>query len=294
MLVLVNASNQGKPLGDATLGAIRALGAHGVRTDILPDGAEAQLREFKENPDLQLLALIHHGLTGDENTMVAEATHAAMIAKRNLQMNELKHPPIFELGNEPRSSAPGKLALWRDPDRFGTAVRRGAEAIWNEMGNDTLVISGGIHNPSTKEQDWLRKAARHFPRTGGRFAVGFHNYAPGMGDPDVAHRDFKTVEEQIASLKKLGFQLFDTESGGHTAPPENHTDSEIARWLTRRLDLSREWDLLGTVVYELQDGPDPKKSEHRLGLLRFDDRSWKPSATALHDWLKPSPTQASG
>jgi hypothetical protein len=285
MLVLINATNQGRPLGADTLAVVRKLGAQGIRSDIVPEGAEEQLREFRENPDLRLLALIHGGdMPGTSETLVAEARHAARIARENLGMHELEHPPIFELGNEPTEGR--KADYWKkNPETFGRAVERAAREIWDIMGPDTLVISGGIHNPAPKTQEYLAKAARYFPKPdAGRFAVGFHNYAPGMGDPDEAQAGFRNIDEQIRRLKGLGYPLFDTESGGHTGPKEKHTDEQVATWLRRRLDLAAAWGLLGTVVFQLKDGPDASNFEHRFGLLRVDGTE-KPSALALSDWL---------
>src|SRR5687767_14311068 len=102
MIVLVNTSNRGAPVGVQTLEEIRTLGADGIRTDILPGGAEQQMEEFAENRDLQLLALVHGGdMPGKAETLVDEAVHAATIAFDNYHMAVLPHPPIFELGNEP-------------------------------------------------------------------------------------------------------------------------------------------------------------------------------------------------
>jgi cellulase (glycosyl hydrolase family 5) len=237
------------------------------------------------NDDLQLLALIHGGdMPGTSETLISEARHAARIARENLSMQRLRRPPMFELGNEPTEGR--KKDYWKKhPETFGKAVDLAAREIWRVCGPETLVISGGIHNPSRTTQAYLKQAARYFPHSGdGNFAVGFHDYAPGMGDPRQAHPGFRTVDEQVKRLQDLGYRLFDTESGGHTAAPESHTDDEIARWLADRLDLSVRWGLLGSVVFQLNDGPDPKQFEHRFGLLRTD-RSEKPSAKALSDWL---------
>lgn len=287
MLVLVNANNGGRPLGEQNLNEIRLMGVDGFRTDVLADGAEAQLAEFVANADLQLLALIHgDGMPGDGETMVAEAVHAARIATENLGMGRLPHPPIFELGNEPTTD--DKQDYWKKhPENFGNAVARASRRIWEIAGEETLVISGGIHNPGGKTQDYLKKAAKHFPRPGeGNFAVGFHNYAPGMGDPDRPQKGFRNVEDQIRRLRDHGYPLFDTESGGHTGRREGHTEEQIAQWLTRRLDQSLKWGLLGTVVYQLNDGDDPTTHESSFGLLRLQDRSLKPSGRALTEWME--------
>ena len=292
MLVLVNAVNDGKPLGSATLDEVRALGAHGIRTDVLPGGVFGQLEEFLVNPDLQLLALVHGGdMPGDAGVMLAEATRAATVAFEELRMGSLPRPPIFELGNEPTVS--WKRRRW-PPDTFGQAVAAAARRIWEIAGTETLVISGGIHNPDRERQDYLRRTARHFPPPGeGAFAIGFHDYAPGMGDPDEPHRGFRTRDEQVARLREHGHALFDTESGGHTGPG-GHSEEQVAGWLTRRLDQSLAWDLLGSVVYQLNDGPDPEQFEHHFGLLRLHDRSWKPSAAALRRWIDDHATARPG
>jgi hypothetical protein len=262
---------------------VRALAAHGVRTDVEPAGAQAQLEEFAGAPDLRLLALVHGGdMPGDADTVVREARHAARIAFENLRMDTLPSPPVFEIGNEP--TAGSKRRRW-PPEAFGKAVARAARAIWEIGGPGTLVVSGGIHNPDRERQAWLRRAAAHFPPPDeARFAVGFHDYAPGMGDPDVPHVGFATRDEQVGRLQALGWPLFDTESGGHTGPREGHTEAQVARWLTRRLDQGREWGLLGTVVYQLDDGPDPGNHEDCFGLRRRDG-SLKPSGLALRQWM---------
>jgi hypothetical protein len=282
MLILINASNHGKPLGNDTLKAVAGFGAHGIRTDIVPDGAESQLQEFREHDHLQLLALVMGGrMVGDGGTMLSEARHAARIAHENLEMGKIPHPPIFELGNEPTTGE--KSAFWRKPENFGQAVAAAARAIW-EIAPDALVVSGGIHNPGETTQGYLRRAAKHFPRPKeGNFAVGFHNYAPGMGDPKRAHKGFKNADDQVRRIQDLGYRLFDTESGGHTAAPENHSNEEVAGWLTDRLDLSLRWGLLGSVVFQLNDGPNPKNFEHTFGLLDKDGQE-KPSGRALRDW----------
>src|SRR5688572_32388997 len=38
----------------------------------------------------------------------------------------------------------------------------------------------------------------------GHFAVGFHNYAPGMGDPDKPQKGFESADEQVQRLKEIG------------------------------------------------------------------------------------------
>ncbi len=287
MKIYVNATNQGNALGHETLDGIRALGVDGIRTDIISEGAEAQLREFKDYPGLQLLALIMGGkMHGTADTMVDQARHAARIAKDNLQMYQLPTPPIFELGNEPNIAGPKDHSIWQaQPELFGKTVNRAAQVIWDIMGSDTLVMSGGIHNPGRKAQEYLRSAARFFPPSHGpgNFAVGFHHYAPGMGDPDRPHDDFPSVGAQIESLKQLGYPLFDTESGGHTAGKERHNNQQIARWLPRRLEINEEQGILGSVVFQWNDGPDPNDHEHHFG-LRDCDGELKSSAFALRDF----------
>jgi hypothetical protein len=263
---------------------VRAFAVHGVRTDVMPQGAEAQLEEFVAAPDLRLLALVHGGdMPGDADTVVREARHAARIAFENLRMDTLPSPPIFEIGNEP--TAGSKRRRW-PPETFGKAVAAAARVVWEIGGPETLVVSGGIHNPDRERQDYLRRAAAFFPPPDeARFAVGFHDYAPGMGDPDVPHAGFRTREDQIGALQRLGWPLFDTESGGHTGPREGHTDAQVAQWLTRRLDQGRGWGLVGTVVYQLDDGPDPRHHEDCFGLRRLDG-SEKPSGLALRTWMR--------
>jgi hypothetical protein len=63
----------------------------------------------------------------------------------------------------------------------------------------------------------------------------------------MGERDFRRAD--------LG--MLDTESGGHTSKPVSHTDDQIAAWLTRRLTRSQQWTLMGSVIFQLQDGPDP-------------------------------------
>lgn len=283
MLILINASNQGRPLGDDVLKTVAGLRADGVRTDIIPEGAAAQFQEFREHDHLQLLALVlGNGMRGDAGTMLSEARHAARIAHENFEMEKLPRPPIFELGNEPTTGE--KSAFWRKPENFGKAVAAAARAIW-AIAPGALVVSGGIHNPGETTQGYLRRAARHFPRPQeGNFAVGFHNYAPGMGDPKRAHKGFKSADEQVRRIQDLGYRLFDTESGGHTAAPENHSNEEVAGWLKDRLDLSLRWGLLGSVVFQLNDGPDPRNFEHTFGLLDTNGHE-KPSAAALREWI---------
>ncbi len=285
MKVLVNASNEGKPMGRGVFDGIRALGARGIRTDIYTDAPHLQLREFVDYQDLQLLLIIMGDkVPGTPDDLVKRAREVADLAKQ-LDMDKLPLPPMFELANEPDAPKKYVPTIWRKkPELFGAKVAETARAIWGILGQSTLVISGGVTTPSKDSQDYLRKAAKYFPRGEGKFALGFHHYAPGMGDPDKPHKGFKTVKDQMQALKAIGFDLFDTESGGHTAPPEKHNDDEIARWLGRRLDINKEHGVLGSVVYQWLDGPSPSYFNDRFGLMTMDGTP-KKSAEALRSWL---------
>lgn len=293
MGLFVNVANSGNPLGGGVLKHLESLGVHGTRTDILPEGAEAQFDEFTvwNSCGLRPIALIgggHMNLT--EESLKSEAKHAAIISKQT-------GCDVFgfEIGNEPNA---GNDRWRKDPELFGSTVAECAAIIWEELGEEQLVISGGVHNPGKDAQSYIEKAERFFPTERGNFMVGFHFYPPGMWDPRVVHDGFNTNEEMIQSLRlRAGFRpIIDTESGCHQTPtkdfPIRH-DDQHASMNIRRLNILKACGVEHSSLYNYRNGEDAKDKENTFGIWRFDD-SEKPVAGAIRRYLNHDPLAAPG
>ena len=218
-------------------------------------------------------------MTADAPVLVEQAREAA-VAARTAGCSIA----AFEIGNEPNAARD----YWRhDPERFGRAVTQCARAIWEVLGSEQLVISGGIHNPGGKAQTYLKDARPHFPAEGeGRFAVGFHYYPPGSWDPTNPNDGFRTLQQQFERLLSIAhpFPIADTESGCHLTNddevPERSEERQAANARTRWA-LCEHWGVSLSVVYQYQDGPDPSNKENTFGILRFGDTSERPIANAM-------------
>lgn len=283
----------GEPLGETRLQCIARMGFDSVRQDIIPERAERLIQEFVRFPVLRLHALIMGGkMPGDENTMVDQSRHAATLVKQ-LQLDLVKSP-AFELGNEPNIAREDSAC--HDPNIFGQCVYQSAMVIWGILGNQTTVISGGIHNPSKKPVQFLRRASEHFPTPDeGNFYVGFHNYAPDMMSPHQPYCGFKSLNDQYENLRRAarGHRLWDTESGCHTLTRTRGkvfkkklkvTDLDVANWTIERLRLTRLQSFAGTVIFQERDGPDETYFEHLFGLWDVEGEL-KPQGIAVRDYL---------
>ncbi len=194
---------------------------------------------------------------------------------------------IIEIGNEPDIAFTYKS----QPGLFAEAVRLSHEAI-REVAPQAQVVVGGIAGTSRKGLAYLADAASAgFPND---CIIGYHTYRTTM-EPESPLDDFPSRDAEFERLQGIaaGRAIWCTETGWHTAPSTvrfgpwgilrrtvQYTDAQVADFAEREVRINARQGALGLVWFQLNDGTDPSKYEHRFG-IRTADGTWKPIADRL-------------
>lgn len=275
MLKLVNAGF-GSPLSVEDFDLIRSLPqCDGVRQDV-PSADDA--------PGLVSNALGAH-LVGNFVIPVAdpeachEIAHAVSLRAGDLWMID---QCILEVGNE--EDLEGKR--WaRDPKGWAALVADVAY-IARSHSSALRVVSGGVSSVSRRALQWLELSrVRDLP-----VGIGYHQYrsTPPSEPLDgyVSRGEEFTVLRAAAGARPL----WCTESGWHTAERKSgcwpfsrrwrYDDLEVEQFLRAEMRLNEDHGAECFVVYQLNDGNDPKNDQDHFGIRRTDG-TLKPSAGVL-------------
>jgi len=117
--------------------------------------------------------------------------------------------------------------------------------------------------------------------------VGYHQYRET--DPTKPLQGYVSRGEEFTVLRSVAGNrpLWMTECGWHTAPRKSgwwifgrswrYDDTQVEQFLQMEIRLNEEYGAECFVVYQLNDGPNPKNGQDRFGIRRTNG-TLKPSA----------------
>ena len=197
------------------------------------------------------------------------------------------------------------LELWNEPD--GPVDGRIAPRDYAALVNDFVAACfeahalpwvGAITNTNESGLAWLSQMFNALPQPlAQNVGVTVHRYPVGHGWSNP-HPGFATREAEIDQLRRIiGTRRWGlSEFGYHTAAqlkykwlprwfPGNTwawTDAQVADSVAREWQFWQEQGAAFAVLYQINDGPDARKAEHRFGIRRYDTfDDWKPVARSV-------------
>jgi hypothetical protein len=219
-----------------------------------------------------------HELAARATRLVAAANACALVSY------------AVEVGNEPDIANDDYASR---PQDFAEAVRQSHEAL-RAAGFDGPVITGGISNLNERGLDYLKRtlAVGTVPAD---VIVGFHRYPEKARGALAPHDGFTSRDDEWNALMAISGAraLACTEFGYHTAPErivgfitKTRTDRQVAASVMWDIRFYTERAVTVAAVFQLNDGPDPNKMEHRYGIRRMNGEL-KPVALAIQHAFAP-------
>lgn len=264
----------GEPLPASDIDLIASLGYAGIRQNVPSVETAVDLaKNALQSGQLEALFI----LPVEDPAVTHEIAHTL---SRVLMDMDVAQRAALEVGNE--EDLAGKR--WtNDPQEWGKLVRDVASIAWQQTGGVLRVVSGGISSLSRTATGWLEKSrVRDLD-----VIVGYHQYRstpPGHSLDGYSSRLHEFVHLELVSG---GRPVWCTESGWHTAPRKEgcwpftrrwaYTDEQVTEFLSGEITYNRNAGAGVFVVYQLNDGPNPRNDQDRFGIRRADG-SLKPQA----------------
>jgi len=304
MKLLINAGNQGRPMGSATAELIKAWGFDGVRISLSLYAPEQNLADMiGELADHSLMGCFIVGgwqvwePKGDPNGREVESRIAHNVSDIAVQasvvtqlVRQLGCVGWIESGNEP------DITDGMNTERFVEQCQATLEAvrIVNPM---QPFITGGVSNLSrTGGLKYLRRCLSQGLITGeGSVFAGVHPYRSSRYPWDLY--EGRPMADILADVRNEAGPYAITEIGWHTAEQERgslcwkkkfrFTDQDVKDFAEWELDLGLTEGAELSTWYQLNDGPTDTEVD-RWGIRRvdtFDDA--KPVVETFQNWSPP-------
>lgn len=274
MKVYLNAGF-GEPLPAEDLYLIASLRYAGIRQNI-PNVETAVNLAKNALSGGQLEALFI--LPVEDPAVTHEIAHTL---SRVLMDMDVAQRAALEVGNEEDLS--GKR--WKDdPHEWGKLVQDVVSIARDHTGGALRVVSGGISSLSRTATAWLEKSrVRDLD-----VIVGYHQYRSTPPGQPLDGYTSRLHEFTHLELVSGGRPIWCTESGWHTAPRKEgcwpftrrwaYTDHQVEEFLSSEITYNESAGADVFVVYQLNDGPDPRNDQDRFGIRRADG-TLKPQAS---------------
>lgn len=251
-----------------TLQQIASLGFTQVRLDLLEAGGWSAARQITAARDAGLSPLV--------------------IVRDSIQVRDLGGILAgcdVELRNEPDGPIGGNLS----PGVYAALVPTFAFECHLA---GAMPWVGAVGNLAEDPLTWLQRMLAALPAAVTSFGVTVHRY-PNGNLWSRAHEGFGSREHEVLKLRNLiGDRPWACSEFGYTTAPQLKrkwlprwlpgntwalTDAQVADNVTHEWDFWRRHGARFAVLYQINDGPNPKDKEHRFGIRTLDGR-WKPVA----------------
>jgi len=307
MKLLINAGNQGNPMGSATAELIKLWGFDGVRTSLPLYAPEANLAAIiSELADNRLEALLivggwevwipHYDPNGHEVGNTKEARNhndvAAQASAVTQIMKDFGCVGWIECGNEP------DITQSMNTQRFVDQCQASLQAV-REVNPMQPFITGGVSNLGERNGlKYLRRCLDQGLITGeGSVFCGVHPYRTHLYPWDLF--EGRPMADILADVRNEAGPFAITEIGWHTATQQRKAKHFFRRERFAFTDIDvkdfAEWDLdLGLTEgselytwYQLNSGPGDDALS-RYGIREFDTfNKAKPVVETFKNWSPP-------